>query len=73
MADSFAQRYPHIADWVQDGWIEIGYDDYQRSFARALDTGGMVWEGAESYENMDAALQALEEGIAAWLHEQGEE
>jgi hypothetical protein len=69
--DSFEARYPHIASWVQDGWIEIGHDEYSRSFLRALDIGGMVWEGDESYATLDDALRALDAGIAAWLEENG--
>lgn len=68
---SFAARYPNIAAWVRDGWIEIGRDDYSRSFVRALDTGGMVWEGAEEYASLEEALQALDAGIVAWTEEMG--
>jgi hypothetical protein len=68
---SFEARYPHIAGWVQDGWVEIGYTDYTRSFVRALDIGGQIWEGAARYASVDAALEALEAGIAAWLRENG--
>jgi hypothetical protein len=68
-ADSFEARYPHIASWVQDGWIEMGRDDCGRSFARALDIGGLVWEGDGPYANLDEALRALDAGIAAWLEE----
>lgn len=70
-ADSFEARYPHIAGWVRDGWVEIGYTDYTRSFVRALDEGGMVWEGAHRYASLDLALTALDAGIAAWLRENG--
>jgi hypothetical protein len=69
--DSLETRYPNIAAWVQDGWIEIGRDDYSRSFVRALDIGGMVWEGEAEYPTLDAALHALDAGIAAWLDEHG--
>ena len=69
--DSLEARYPNIAAWVQDGWIEIGRDDYSRSFVRALDIGGMVWEGEATYPTLDAALRALDAGIAAWLGEHG--
>jgi hypothetical protein len=62
--DSFEGRYPNIAAWVQEGWIEIGRDDFSRSFVRALDIGGMVWEGAEEYDSLDDALRALDNGIA---------
>jgi hypothetical protein len=69
--DSFETRYPNIAAWVQDGWIEIGRDDYSQSFVRALDIGGMVWEGESEYPTLDVALRALDAGIAAWLEEHG--
>ncbi len=68
---SFAASYPNIAAWVRDGWVEIGRDDYSRSFVRALDVGGMVWEGAEEYASLEEALQDLDAGIAAWLEEMG--
>lgn len=69
--DPFANLYPNIAAWVQDGWIEVGRDDYSRSFVRALDLGGMAWEGKTSYPSLHEALQALDAGIAAWLEENG--
>ena len=71
------QAYPHVARWVtSQGWIEIGQDDrvpsgQDRSFVRALDIGGMVWEGASSYQSVDAAFQALEAGLAEWMQQQG--
>ena len=68
---SVAARYPHIAAWVQDGWIEIGRDDFSRSFVRALDSGGMVFEGETHYASLDDALRDLDAGIAAWLEEHG--
>jgi hypothetical protein len=37
---SFEQQYPHLAPWVQDGWIEIGRTDYDATFIRVLDEGG---------------------------------
>jgi hypothetical protein len=70
-ASFFEARYPNIAAWVQDGWVEIGRDDYSRSFVRALDIGGMVWEGAEAYDSLEAALQDLDDGIAAGRREMG--
>jgi hypothetical protein len=69
--NTFEAHYPHIASWVQDGWIEIGRDDCSRSFLRAMDIGGMVWEGDEQYSSLDQALRALDEGIAEWLEENG--
>jgi hypothetical protein len=69
--DSVAARYPNIAAWVQDGWIEIGRDDFSRSFVRALDIGGMIFEGKVHYASLDDALRDLDAGIAAWLEENG--
>ncbi len=66
-ARTFEETYPHIAWWVKNqGWIEMGWDDYSRSFLRALDPGGMIWEGDATYETVDEALQALEEELAEW-------
>ncbi len=67
--ESFDERYPNIAGWVRDGWIEIGRDEYSRSFVRVLDIGGLVWEGEEEYETVEEALSAAEAGIAVWLKE----
>jgi hypothetical protein len=70
-AEPVEQAFPHIARWVtSQGWIEIGSDGYSRSFVRALDEGGMVWEGAETYPSLDAALRALDSALQQWLHEQ---
>lgn len=63
----FEKTYPNISSWVRfSGWIEIGQYDHLRSFVRALDDGGMVWEGDDEYETLDKALQALDDGIAEW-------
>lgn len=72
MANSFETDYPHIALWVASyGWIEVGQDDYSESFIRALDEGGMVWEGKKSYVSLDAAWQALEAALAKWMEQNG--
>jgi hypothetical protein len=64
--------YPYVAAWVDGGgWIEIGQDDYSRSFIRILDTGGMVWEGKTKYPSLDAAIQDAEMALAR-LEETGE-
>jgi hypothetical protein len=71
MAESIDTTYPTIARWVLEyGWIELGQDHMSRSFVRALDEGGLVWEGQEYYATLDAALQDLEAGLAAWMQEQ---
>jgi hypothetical protein len=72
LSDSFAQRYPTIDHFVDGrGWIEIGYDDFSNSFVRALDIGGLVWEGRQSYDSLDDALVDLEAGLTAWARENG--
>ena len=68
-AGSFEALYPHIASWVQDGWIEVGHDDCGRPFLQAMDIGGQVWEGEGPYATLDEAFRALDAGIASWLEE----
>lgn len=66
--DPFAIAYPNITFWVQGGnWVEIGPDGNRTSFVRALDEGGMFFEGRAKYPSMDAAMRALDEGIARAL------
>ena len=51
MADDFAHRYPNVNQFVfERGWVEIGADEYSPSLIRALDPGGLVWEGKKEYE-----------------------
>jgi hypothetical protein len=72
VSGTFERLYPHIARWVQaHGHIEMGYDDYSHSFIRALDIGGMIWEGLEHYPTLDEALQALERALAECMRAQG--
>ena len=71
MEEAIERTYPHVARWVKThGWVEIGSDPCRPSFVRALDEGGMVWEGAASYPSFDAALRALDTALKEWLHEQ---
>jgi len=70
MADSFDERFPHIADWVLgDGLIEIGRDDYSRSLVRVLDPGGILWEGKTRYTSLEELLQELEKALAEIMEE----
>ena len=71
---SLEEKYPHIAEWVMThGWIEVGQLEGTSAFARALDEGGLVWEGKRKYKTMDEAFQDLEEGIAKWMKEEWRE
>jgi hypothetical protein len=70
---SFEDQYPNIARWVyeHEGYIEIGYasDSPLTSFVRALDHGGMPWEGEDEYKSLDDALLDLEVNIGEYLEE----
>jgi hypothetical protein len=69
---NFSSIYPNIAAWTESyGWIEIGQDDDSQSFVRALDMGGMVWEGKPKYKTMDAALDDLEAALEKIIEEIG--
>jgi hypothetical protein len=69
MADSFEKTYPNITDFVADGVVEIGYEYNTKTFIRAYDEGGMVWEGKGKYKSPDDALRDLEEGLKNWFEE----
>jgi hypothetical protein len=74
MVEPVERAYPHVASWVKtQGWVEIGPDPLRHSFIRALDEGGMVWEGAVNYPTLDAALRALDTALRDWWHEQHRE
>ncbi len=72
MANPFEQAYPSLARWVKThGWIEVGNDGFSRSFVRALDEGGLIWEGDSSEGSGDDALRAMEAAMAEWMREEG--
>lgn len=66
--DKFAASYPNIVRFIKEheGWVEIGRDEYSRSLVRAVNGGGLVWEGETDYTTMDEAMRALEAGVATW-------
>ncbi len=52
---NFSSTYPNIAAWTESyGWIEIGQDEYSKSFIRVLDEGGMAWDGKPDYKSFMA-------------------
>jgi hypothetical protein len=64
--------YPHVAAWVDGGgWIELGQNEYSRSFIRILDIGGMLWEGTTRYRSLDALLHDAETALIR-LEENGD-
>ena len=71
-AESFELKYPNITRWVQEqGWIEIGQDDYSPSFLRAVNLGGMAWEGRKKYRSMDEAFRDLDLALNEWMKAEG--
>jgi len=67
----FACAFPNVHKWLREGgWIELGASGQLSSFARALDEGGMVWEGKRRYSTIENALKDMDKGIAQWLREQ---
>ena len=74
MATTFAEAYPSTAHFVDAiGCITIGYDDDSplTSFIQAMDSGGMVWEGKDTYKTLEEAFQDLEAGLGKWMREEG--
>ncbi len=66
------ERYPHLSRFLAiQGWVEIGADEYSTSFVRALDPGGMVYEGLENYASLDEALADLDQGVKEYMEEHG--
>jgi hypothetical protein len=64
--DSFSKKYPNIADWVQDGWIEIGRGEYTTSKIRIFDEGGLIWEGGTRTRSVDVMLEDAEQALIKW-------
>ncbi len=62
----FENNYPAITYFAKyHGWVEIGLDGVSSSLVRAIDEGGLVWEGKQNYKNLDDALMDLE----VYLHQ----
>jgi len=69
---TFSATYPNITKWTDSyGWIEIGENDYSKSFIRVLDIGGMLWESETSYKSLDEALNDLEWALQKIIEEMG--
>lgn len=71
-SETLDKRYPHLSRFLAiQGWIEIGADECSTSFVRALDPGGMVYEGQENYATLDDALADLDQGLKEYMEENG--
>ena len=72
MADNgpFEERYPALTRWVQGaGWLEVGRVGWSRSLIRALDEGGLIWEGGQTAPTVSAALADAETTLTAWFRD----
>jgi hypothetical protein len=70
MGKSLDEAYPSVARWVKSlGYIEIGYDDMSASFVRALDIGGLIWEGGDPDVPLDTTLRLLDQVLKRWIEE----
>jgi hypothetical protein len=68
--DAFEERYPALTRWVQGaGWLEVGRVDWSRALIRALDEGGLIWEGGQTAPTVSAALAEAETALTAWFRE----
>lgn len=71
---SMEMLFPNVSYFVDEhGWIEFGRDDDSplTSFIRALNMGGMIWEGEDNYPTLDAAFADLERALSEWMEEEG--
>ena len=64
----FSEKYPNLAWWIADGWVELGKSDFSDSWVRVLDLGGMCWEDKDS-DSLDEALWKAE----VWASQEIEE
>ena len=68
--EAVEKMFPAIAQWVQDGHVEIGEQEGFGFVVRALDYGGLVFED-DKPETLAEAMAALEAGLRKWFKEQG--
>ena len=52
-ATSFEARYPNVAGWVLDGWIELGPTDWSGSFIRVMSA---LWMRAVLFGRASVAM-----------------
>lgn len=64
------EKFPAIAQWVQDGHIEIGDQEGSGFVVRALDYGGLVFED-DTPRTLAEAMASLEIDLREWFKEQG--
>jgi len=69
---SIDEKYPNIRKWLAYGCVEIGNCDYYtNSKARVVHVDGIAWDSDEHFTSLDAALDAIEQGIIEWCAEVG--
>ena len=70
----FSKDYPNLDWWINNqGWIELGSDDYSTSWVRILDIGGTCWEDEKS-SSLDEALKLADRWASVEIEDRfGEE
>jgi hypothetical protein len=59
-----ADAYPNVAEFIfSQGCIELGYEPNTRTYARAIDEGGTVWDGGKSNMTLEELLEVMEAGL----------
>ncbi len=72
-ANPLETSYPNLAYFLRAiGWIEVGHDEDSlfTSFVRAMDAGGMVWEGKDEYRTLDEAFRDMDKALGKWMRKQ---
>ncbi len=57
------------AVFPQGGLDGIGLGGVSRSKMRALDEGGMVWDGGDPSKTLDETFEELDMALAKWMRE----
>jgi hypothetical protein len=67
--NKFSVLFPKISWWIDNqGWIELGADEYSTSLVRLIDEGGMCWEDKKC-KDIDNALMNAEKFLETYLPE----
>ena len=63
-------KHPSLTAFIDSGGrLEIGYIYQLGVSAIIVNEGGVVWEGKENYESLEALLAEAEQAITAWIGE----
>jgi hypothetical protein len=58
------KKYPNISKLINSGGqLDIGYIQELDSYIVASDKRDIIWEGKDTYESLEEALEEAEQGI----------